>query len=221
MKADAWRKYLHEQREGYGKVLFSLTELANVACTSPAALNVELARLRRQEILVRYAHGLYGMPGAVSPEVLVPAIDSHAYITGHHALYGRQMVTQMPVTITCFTDRRSPRAQKRITSIGHLSFVCVRSRVYRPMPGGAVASPAQALCDYVYLSRRHGAEPESLVTFRNLQRIRAEELAPILPRYPVTVQKHVERLWSLSLRQPRASAERWARGECGFPTRNG
>jgi len=134
------------------------------------------------------------MPGAVSPPFLVSAIDSHAYITGHYALYDCQMVTQMPVTITCFTDRRSPRAQKRITSVGRLSFVCVRGSVYLPVPEAAMAPPPQALCDYVYLSRRYGVEPESLVTFRNLERIRAEELAPILPRYPVSVRKHVERL---------------------------
>ena len=199
MRANAWRKYLEEQRERHGKVLFTLTELAHVACATPAALNVQLARLRRQEIVARYAHGLYGLPGAVSPQALVAAIDSHAYVTGHYALHGYQMVTQMPVAITCFTDRRSPRARQRATSVGRLIFVCVRSRVYQPVPGAAIAPPAQALCDYVYLSRRHGAEPEALVTFRNLARIRTEDLAPTLGRYPVSVQKHVERLLHLKL----------------------
>ena len=194
MRANAWRDYLQEQRERYGKVLFTLTELSNVAGVSPAALNVELTRLRRQEIIVRYAHGLYGMPGAVSPQLLVPAIDSHAYITGHYALYSHQMVAQMPASITCFTDQRSPRARRRVTPLGRLTFVCVRSSVYLPAGEAAVVSPAQALCDYVYLCRRHGAEPEALVTFRNLAQIRAEDLAPILARYPTSVQKHVERL---------------------------
>lgn len=194
MKASAWRAYLQEQRENHAKVLFTLTELANVACASPAALNVELARLRRQGIIVRYAYGLYGMPGAVSPYVLVSAIDAHAYVTGHYALYDHQMVTQRPVTITCFTDRRSPRARTRITPVGRLIFVCVRGSVYMPARKPAVASPAQALCDYIYLSRRQGAEPEALVTFQNLDRISAEDLARVLARYPVTVQKHVQRL---------------------------
>ena len=197
MKANTWRKYLEEQRERHGKVLFSVPELANVACTSPTALNVELARLRQQEIIVRYAHGLYGMPGTISPQALVAAIDSHAYITGHYALYEYQMVTQMPVTITCFTDRRSPRAQKRVTPIGRLVFVCVRSNVYQSVADGAIAPPAQALCDYVYLSRRRGAEPEALVTFQNLERIRSADLSPIFARYPVSVQKHIERLLHL------------------------
>ncbi len=198
MKANAWREYLQEQRERHRKVLFTVTELANVAGVSPAALNVELARLRRQGILVRCAHGLYGMPDAVSPQVLVPAIDSHAYITGHYALYSHQMVNQMPATITCFTDRRSPRAQERITSVGRLIFVCVRSRVYSPVPQATIAPPAQSLCDYVYLARRHGAKPEALVTFRNLQQIHADELTPILARYPVSVQNHVQRLAQIS-----------------------
>ncbi len=194
MKANAWRTYLEEQRERHGKVLFTLTELANVACVSSAALNVELARLRRQDIIARYAHGLYGIPGAVSAQVLVPAIDSHAYITGHYALYRYQMALQTPAAITCFTDRRSPRARQRDTLAGRLIFVCVRSRVYSRVSDAAIATPAQALCDYIYLSRRHGAKPESLVAFRHLDQIRAADLAPILPRYPVRVQKQVQRL---------------------------
>ncbi len=44
MRANAWRKYLEEQRERYGKVLFTLTELANVAGVSPAMSNKESKR---------------------------------------------------------------------------------------------------------------------------------------------------------------------------------
>ncbi len=157
-------------------------------------MNVELARLRNQEIITRYAHGLYGIPGAVTPQVLVPAIDSHAYITGHYALYGHNLVTQMPVIITCFTDRRSPRARRRVTPVGRLVFVCLRSEVYSPVSDGVIAPPAQALCDYVYLARRQAAAPEALVTFRNLARVRDADFSRILARYPGSVQKHVERL---------------------------
>src|SRR5271165_4602989 len=66
----------------------------------------------------------------------------------------------LPVTITCFTDRRSPRARERVTLVGRLVFVCVRSGVYFPVTDGAIAPPAQALCDYVYLSRRQATAPE-------------------------------------------------------------
>ena len=177
MKANVWRNFLDQQRDEHGKVLFTVTELANVAGVSRAALNVELARLRDQEIIAKYAHGLYGLPGAVSPEFLVPAIDSHAYITGHYALYRHNLVTQVPVSITCFTDRRSPRARERLTPVGRLVFVCVRSGVYFPGFNGAIASPAQALCDYVYLSRRQGTAPEALVTFRNLANVRDDGLS--------------------------------------------
>ncbi|MEA1951116.1 MAG: hypothetical protein U9N87_07005 [Planctomycetota bacterium] len=195
MRARTWQKYLEEQRERYGKVLFTVTELANVACASPSALNVELARLRQQEIIVRYAHGLYGMPGVISPQALVAAIDPHAYITGHYALYVHQMVTQIPVAITCFTNRRSPRAKERVTPVGRLVFVCVRSKVYYlPVADGAIAPPEQAICDYVYLSRRHGVDPETLVTFQNLERIKDSDLTPILARYPVSAQKQTKRI---------------------------
>lgn len=200
MRSNAWRAFLQEQRERHGKVLFTVTELANAACTSRAALNVELTRLRDQGAIARYAQGLYGMPGAVSPQVLVPAVDSHAYITGHYALYAQQLVTQVPAQITCFTDRRSPLARARVTPVGRLVFVCVRSRVYSPVSEGAMAPPEQALCDYVYLARRHGTVPEALVTFRNLARIRDVDFPRTLARYPISVQKHVERLLLLESR---------------------
>jgi hypothetical protein len=183
---------LEEQRGQHEKVLFTVTELANVAGVSRAALNVELARLREQAIVVKYAHGLYGLPGAVTAEVLVPAVDSHAYITGHYALHVHHMVTQVPTTVTCFTDRRSPRARERSTPVGRLVFVCVRGSVYAPVRECPVVPPAQALCDYVYLSRRQSVRPEALVTFRHLQRIRTPDFPDILARYPFTVQKHVE-----------------------------
>ena len=67
MRANAWRTFLDEQRSLHGKVLFTVTELANVAGTSRAALNVELARLRGEGSIAKYAHGLYGLPGAVTP----------------------------------------------------------------------------------------------------------------------------------------------------------
>jgi hypothetical protein len=194
VRANAWRTFLDEQRGLHGKVLFTVTELANVAGTSRAALNVELARLRGEGSIAQYAHGLYGLPGAVTPRELVGAIDPHAYITGHYALYAHRLVTQAPVAITCFTDRRSPRARERVTPVGRLVFVCVRSGVYFPFFEGNMAPPAQALCDYVYLSRRQGTAPEALVTFRNLARIRDADFPRILARYPLSVQEHIERL---------------------------
>ncbi len=197
MRANAWRRFLEEQRDRHQKVLFTVTELANMAGTSRVALNVELTRLRQQAVITRYAHGLYGMPGAASPQDLVPAIDSHAYITGHYALYQHGLVTQMPTTITCLTNRRSPKGQKRATPVGRLAFVCVRSRVYFPPAEGAIVPPTQALCDYVYLARRHGTAPEALVTFRNLARTQVADYSRIIVRYPISVQKHVERLLQL------------------------
>lgn len=185
---------MEQQRERHGKVLFTVTELANVAGASRAALNVELARLRAQDLIARYAHGLYGLPRVVPPEVLVPAIDPRAYITGHYALYRHNLVTQLPTSITCFTDRRSPRAGRRDTPVGRMVMVCVRGRVYSPPPEGAISPAAQALCDYVYLSRRHGAAPESLVTFRNLAGVHDAAFPEILARYPATVGQHVRRL---------------------------
>ena len=195
MKANAWRKFLEEQRDRHGKVLFTVTELANVAGTSRAALNVELTRLRRPGDHRRsMPHGLYGLPGAVSPQVLVPAIDSHAYITGHYALY-RTPPGDPDARHHHLLHGPAESPGAGASHAGRAPGLCVRAeRVYFPVSEGAIAPPAQALCDYVYLSRRQGTAPESLVTFRNLARVRDADFPRILARYPISVQEHVERL---------------------------
>jgi hypothetical protein len=194
MKAREWQKYLEEQQRLHGKILFTVTELANVAGTSRSALNVELTRLRRQGQIARYAHGQYGLPGLITPALLLPAMDAHAYITGSYALHLHNLITQAPARISCFTDRRSPRARERDTPVGRFVFICVRSCVYAPPCNGVVATPAQALCDFVYMTRRQGVLIEGLVTFRNLNGIAATDLAASLVRYPVAVQRHVREL---------------------------
>jgi hypothetical protein len=194
MKAREWRDFLEEQRNVHGKALFTVTELANVGAVRRNALNVELSRLRRQGIVVRYAHGLYGLPGAASVEDLVIAIDGHAYMTGIYALHLHRLITQVPTVITCFTDRRSARARIRSTPAGRFVFICVRSRVYDQPAGRPIAAPEQALCDFVYLCRRDGVDPASQVTFRNLQGLRRARLARLAKRYPSTVGEEVRRL---------------------------
>ena len=48
MKTLQWQNFLEEQSSVYGKKLFTVTELANVANTSPQSLNVELSRLKKR-----------------------------------------------------------------------------------------------------------------------------------------------------------------------------
>jgi hypothetical protein len=184
-----WQRYLDEQRRLHDKILFTVTELANVAGASRNALNVELSRLRRQGLIVQYAHGLYGLSGAVSPERLLPAMDSHAYITGSYALHLHNLITQVPNRITCFTDRRRANPQEGATAVGRFVFSCVRSRIYAPPASGIVASPAQAFCDFIAIMRRRGASPDGLFTFRHLAERVRPELDSILDRYPVAVRR--------------------------------
>ena len=196
MKARDWRYALEEQRRAHGKTLFTVTELAHVGHVGRNALNVELARLRRQGIVVRYAHGLHGLPGAVSAEELLPALDSRAYMTGLHALHRHGLITQVPAVITCFTSRRSPRARVRSTPAGRFELICVRSKVYAPPAGGVLAGPEQALLDFVYLCRRRGVDAAAQGTFRRLERLRAGRIRALRKRYPATVARDAEGLLS-------------------------
>lgn len=194
MKALDWYKFLESQRRQYGKVLFRIAELANVAGRDPHALNVELGRLVNREVITRYATGVYGLPGAVTPEQLAPVLDAGAYITGMYALYRHNLITQAPAEITCFTNRRHNRSRQRTTPLGRIVFVCVSPQIYRRPAQGILAPPEQALCDFVHIVRRRGLDPAAMVTFRGLAGISKRRLSSLLKRYPPVVAETVRQI---------------------------
>lgn len=192
MKARDWQKYFEEQSR-QGKNLFTVTELANVAGVSRRAVNVELSRLMRYGIVERYGRGNYGLPGRTTAETLLPSVDPYAYITGVYALLQRGLITQVPAAITCFTNHRHNRRETQ-TPAGRYVFSCVKKPIYHPPNQGALAEPEQALCDLVYMMRRRGADPRTVLTFRNLDRLRKAALADTARRYPVSVADYLATL---------------------------
>jgi hypothetical protein len=195
MKALDWLTFLQSQQRIHGKVLFRVAELANVAGRAPHALNVELGRLVKRGVLARYASGVYGLPGPITPEQLVPVLDAGAYITGMFALYRHNLITQTPTEITCFTNRRHNCSRARATPLGRIVFLCAGPGTYRRPTVGILAPPEQALCDFVHTSRRNGLKPQSLVTFRNLDSLPKRRLAAALKRYPSTVADTVQQIF--------------------------
>ena len=194
MKTLEWQNFFAEQRERHGKVTFSVAELANAAQTTLHALNTELGRLVARGLITRYAHGQYGLTNGVASEDILPALDPGAYITGFCALFRRHLVTQIPTEVTCFTNRRHNRRMDRITPAGKLRFICVPVCLYAK-PGGQVLSPAeQALCDFAWLNLRAGVEPQSQVTFQNLNTLSRGRLDKTLRRYPENVRSTLGRI---------------------------
>jgi len=196
MKAKEWELYFAEQREAYGKSLFTIHELLSVADTSVESLNVELSRLTKRGIVRRYARGTYGLPEGVSAEMLLPYLDRSSYITGFTALHLSNLVTQVPRIVSCFTNRRHGRLRKRLTPIGEFVFTCVSNKIYLFPEDGVIAAPEQALFDYVYSLKRESLHAKSLVTFVNLDSLDPKQLIKLAPRYPGTVRKQVSEILS-------------------------
>jgi hypothetical protein len=192
-----WHKYLDEQSRVYGKNIFTPSELANIAHATPQALNVEINRLIKRGVIVRYARGAYGLKDSVTPETLIPYLDSHAYLTAAFALYHHGIINQVPQSFTCFTNRRQNRSRKRRTRIGEFIFICVNKTIYQPPLKGVIAPPEQALFDFIHLMRRKGVNPESIVTFRKLDTINLSIVERIARRYPGTVYKQAVRILQL------------------------
>lgn len=202
MKALDWMRFLENQHRQHGKTLFRVAELANIAGRDAHALNVELARLVRKEVIARYAVGIYGLPGRATPAQLVSALDEGAYMTGAYALYRHNLITQAPTEITCFTNRRHNRSRKRTTPFGELVFVRVGPTVYNKPADGVLATPEQSLCDFVRMTQRQGLDHATLVTFRGLGRLSARRLQTILRRSPPTVANRVRQIIPRSTYSP-------------------
>ncbi len=194
MKAIDWQKILQEQRDKYGKVVFTVTELSNISSQNAKSLKVSLSRLVKCGIIQHYTKGRYGMAGAVRIEELVPSIDPAAYITGMYALYQYQLITQVPTEIACFTNHRHNRSRVRVTPLGRIVFICITGSTYSYPQGNVIASQEQAISDFVHLCRKRGVSPSDIVTFRNLYRLDSGLLQTRLKKYPVTVKREMERL---------------------------
>jgi hypothetical protein len=121
-------------------------------------------------------------------------VDPGAYITGFLALFRHHLVTQVPAEITCFTNRRHNRRSDRMTSAGKLRFICAPVSIYAQPVGHVIAAAEQALCDFTWLNLREGIDPESLVTFQNLNTLRRRQMNTILQRYPEKVRNTVARI---------------------------
>jgi len=194
MKTLWWQSFFAEQRARHGKVVFSVAELANAAQTNLHSVNTELGRLLRRGLITRYAHGQYGPAQDVVPEDILPQVDSGAYITGFQALHRHHLVTQVPTEVTCFTNRRHNRKADRITPAGRLRFIQVQAPIYAKAADQVLAPSEQALCDFVWLNLKDGVDPQSLVTFRNLNSLHPRRLTRILRRYPEAVRINVGRI---------------------------
>jgi hypothetical protein len=187
MKMLEWMRFFQTQEGEHAKRVFTVSELANVAGAAPRVLNVELSRLVKRGLVTRYAQGRYGQSADVRPEEILPFLDSSAYITGFYALYRHNLVMQVPAEITCFSKRRHNRSRERVSALGKFIFVRVSPKVYQRPDHGVIASPEQALCDFLYLTCRKSLRAENLVTFRGLSRLDKSRLKKILSHYPATV----------------------------------
>ena len=194
MKMIEWMRFFQAQEKEHGKRVFTVAELANAARTPAPGLNVELSRLLKRGLVTRYAQGRYGAIVDISPEELLPFLDASAYITGFYALYRQNLVMQVPVEVTCFTNRRHNRSRERLLALGKFVFVCVSPRIYDRPNEGLIAGPEQALCDFLYVTCRKSLRAESLVTFRGLGTLSQSRLTGLLKHYPKTVKEALHRL---------------------------
>lgn len=189
MTAIQWIKTIEKQSADFNKSIFTTTELASLSGQPRHFLLVQLSRLVKKGVLIRYKRGLYGKKEQPVEE-LVPYLDSSAYCTGQYALFTHGLTTQIPNAVTCFTKRHHCR--NRILSAGSHTFEFFKpgAAIYS-FPESGIAPPEQAFCDYVYFCRNRGLNPSSLATFRKLSGLNGKVIDTILLHYPKTVQKEV------------------------------
>jgi hypothetical protein len=188
MTAANWIALFRRQSRDFNKSVFTITELTALSQIARSSLLVQLSRLTKAGVFVRCGHGLYGAAERL-PEQVVGHLDAAAYCTGLYALFRHGFVTQLPAVVTCFTNKRHGRSRIMHTRPYAYEFVMPAARIYRPPAAGALASPEQAFCDFVYVCRNRGFSPAGVITFRKLAKLNKKEIIGMLENYPATVRE--------------------------------
>ena len=75
-----------------------------------------------------------------------------------------------------------------------LRFIRLPASLYGKPAGQVIAPAEQALCDFAWPNLRDGIDPQSLVTFQNLDNLSRRRLNKALRRYPEKVRTTVARI---------------------------
>jgi hypothetical protein len=193
MTSVQWIKLLERQSRDFNKLVFAITELTALSGLKRPSLSVQLSRLTKAGVFIRYGHGLYGIQ-EYPPELIIGYLDAAAYCTGHYALFKHGFITQMPTVVACFTNRHHGRS--RIVSAGAntFEFVMPGAGIYRHPVSSALASPEQAFCDFIFICRNRGITPDSVVTMRKTANLNKKEIERLLENYSNTVHEEALRL---------------------------
>lgn len=146
-----------------GRPVFTTREISALCGTSLSSASQTLARLGKEDLIVRAARGIWCVTTdpRFTPFQLVPFLagNHQAYISFFSALHLHGMIEQIPQVVYAATTAHTRR---RTTPVGTFSFHRMSPRFFSGYDwygrGRAflIASPEKGLVDCLYLSSRRG-----------------------------------------------------------------
>ncbi|MEI6310316.1 MAG: hypothetical protein WCP58_11835 [bacterium] len=162
------------------------------------ALRKAVQRLIQKGLLVRLGPRLYGNSLRLPPlEALACLLGRPAYISRESALSEVGILSQMPLTLTCVTTRKT---REVLTTLGNIAFFHLQTPLfwgYSNRQGLLWAEPEKALLDWVYLARKGGGGLPALDELK-WEALNPGKLKEYGARFPKSVQAEIARWFPLS-----------------------
>lgn len=182
-----WVLLLQKIGEEKGKVLTPNT-LRTATGLSLAAIKKAIQRLGKKGYLVKLADKFYANKFALpSLEEVAMLLGRPCYISFESALEKHEIISQMPLVLTCATTRKTRSIS---TALGEIFLHHIQPRLFSDYfnEGGILwAAPEKALLDYIYINLKvkRGVMALDEVDWKRLNKGRLREL---LGRYPMSTQ---------------------------------
>ncbi len=158
--ADRWIALLQNLAQ-QGQDFLTLMGLQHLTGLQETAVRKAALRLEKKGYLMRVGGGLYANRfGHPTLEGLAMLIGAPCYISFESALERYDVLSQVPLVLTCASTSRSER---RHTPLGEIVFHRLHPALffgYRVEDGILWAQPEKALLDWLYFHRKqHGVTP--------------------------------------------------------------
>jgi len=176
-----------------GKAFYTTSDLIKITGYKLASVRKILERLDKKGVLARVTREVFiNLFNPPSLEQVACLIYPPTYISGESILFETGILEQSPFALTCITLNKTKTVQ---TKLGMILYQHIKKELYFGFyqnKGAFFSYPEKALCDYVYLKRKHGESvPLEELNFEELNK---NKLKRYLKTYPNSVKQVMELL---------------------------
>ncbi|MFQ5798614.1 MAG: hypothetical protein ACE5H0_07970 [Bacteroidota bacterium] len=175
------------------KAFFTINDVEKLTSYSRGTLYVLLSRLVGSGQLIRLRGGLYILPERYGNlDSIANAFYTPSYLSFESALSRYGIISQIPVTLTFATTRKSRRVTLGTVEVEYRKLKSALFFGYKDAKGVLIAEPEKSLLDSLYIASRGRLKMEAQQL--QLKELNRKQLVKYLAKYPTTVKKMARQL---------------------------